>query len=136
MNAHKGDVSLKIGDGVYLLRYTWDAIGELHAEFGSDFSTEIVNAMENFEMPKLAKALEIGLKYHHGGDIGVAEIMELSPPILEAQMAVQLAMNRAQFGAKGAPSENPKMAERIRIMFRMISMILFAKRSLWPTALD
>jgi hypothetical protein len=96
--------------GIGEIRYDWDGVSRLIAEFGDDFDKTISDAGTRMDLESIAKALAIG----SGKD--VSEVKAVSPPIVKAIEAVMLALNIAFYGQEGAPAanadENPSKAKK------------------------
>lgn len=111
VNAHKGQVSLKLGRRNVVVAYDWNALATLRNELGADYLDALANAADTTDLDVLAKALSIGLEKHQPGDYPAERIAEMSPPIVRVVGAINQALNAANWGADGPPETDDTPAE-------------------------
>lgn len=80
----------------YSLHFGWGAIVEISKKFGENTNL--------FDPGVLSSVLSIGLKKYHG-NISPQDVLDASPPVIDAISAVNKALERAYFGDKGAPED-------------------------------
>jgi hypothetical protein len=87
-NPHKGDVELKAGDGVYVLRYSIDAICSIEDELDQGFPAIAVDLSNpgKVRLSTIRHVLLAGLREHHP-DVTLKQAGEL---IVAAGGAVQV----------------------------------------------
>lgn len=95
-NLHRGEVAL--GD-LGTLRYDWNAIAALVAEFGQDFDSKLSAAARDFDIDVIARAVAIGLNNDKTAD----DVKREAPPIVPTVAAVLDALNLAFHGQREAP---------------------------------
>jgi hypothetical protein len=93
-NAYRGETSVP---GLGTLRYDWDAVAKLIAEFGQDFDANISKSMAKMDLETIAKAVAIGL------GITPEEVKRAAPPIVPTINAVMIALNLSFHGKSEAP---------------------------------
>lgn len=109
-NAARGEVEVP---GVGVIRYDWNAIANLIAEFGEDFDTAISTAAQKLDVDVIARAAAIGMV-----DTTAEDIKAAAPPIVPTVAAVLEALNLAFHGQREAPpagdgtDSNPTRAQR------------------------
>lgn len=95
-NPIRGTVGIEIGGAIHELRFNWDRLARLQAEFGA--GREYLNALDEIlkgmDFEKIARVLQIGI----GGGLTVQAITEGSPPIMAATAAIQKALLYALYG--------------------------------------
>lgn len=117
MNPYRGEVALELDGKPHVLRFTWSALVQLRADFGSDFDTRLSAAMLDLDLEAIAKALAIGLRHAHP-DITPARVMDGSPTITAATDALQTALRLAFHGpgeVVAKASQNPLRAAASRL---------------------
>lgn len=98
-NSLAGLVEISLGERTHTLRYDWNGIAEITEAYPDGY-----NLMD----PRvLGKILQIGLR-KDSPDLTIEQIMEASPPIIEAMEKVGAAINCAYFGQPKAPEETEK----------------------------
>ena len=106
-NPHAGEVTITIGGRPYTLVYDWTAIATLTDAFGKEFDSVLGEAMDKLDTAILARALEIGLRKHHPGNLDAAAIMQASPPLISVNSAISEALTRAFWGAEKPQERSP-----------------------------
>lgn len=92
MNAHEGQVPLKVGDRQLTLRMDYRAVGALMTLLDDkDWPGAISKAFEDYDLDKVVRIIEIAAKRHHP-DITAEEIFEDSPAFTVAYKAVEAAL--------------------------------------------
>lgn len=94
MNEHRGAVEIP---GIGAIRYDWDAIGRLVAEFGHDFDVKITKASVTYDVDTIAAFIAAG------STASVADVKRASPPLAVAVAGVMAALNLAFHGTGKAP---------------------------------
>src|SRR3546814_13420921 len=84
-NKHRGEMDVP---GLGTLRYDWDRVAQLIAEFGEDFDSHVSESAKRMDLETIAKAAAIGL------GIDVAAVKRASPPIIPTVGAVMAALNQ------------------------------------------
>lgn len=106
-NLHAGEVTITIGGRPYTLVYDWAAIASLTDAFENEFDSVLGEAMDKLDTAVLARALEIGLRKHHPGELNAAAIMQVSPPLVSVNSAISEALTRAFWGAEKQQERSP-----------------------------
>lgn len=104
INAYRGEVAFDLAGKKLMLRYGWDGIARLKAEFGDEWDAVLVQAMAGTDMPAIAKFLAIGLR-ESWPDASAAEIERIQPPIRPSFEAIKLGLNLTFHGTKEPPAE-------------------------------
>lgn len=101
-NPVKGTHVFQMGGEDYKLRFSWDALAQIHEAFPDGHN--LMNPAH------LAKVLEIGLAEYHP-DTKAEEIRKIAPPIMTAVEAVTRALNYAYFGTAEPPKKEAEKSE-------------------------
>lgn len=96
VNAYAGETRVEIGGQSFELKFTWDALARLEAEFGEDYNNVVRRRVFAGNTRVIATALEIG----SGGRITPQLIEAASPPTAEMAIGIGTALNRAFLGPK------------------------------------
>lgn len=106
-NAHTGEFSLKVNGKDCVLVYDWKAIARAQNELGASVLVKVgkVGALSTDE---LAQLLAIGFERKHP-ELDEDAIMEASPIVLDALMAIDQALNYAYFGPGGKDAVKEKL---------------------------
>lgn len=89
MNKITGEINVNLDGKVYSLRYDWDCIAAIDAEYGEE---------PNLSDPDtLASIAAIGFKAKHP-ELTAEKIKELSPPLVPFVFEVRRAIQYAYFG--------------------------------------
>ena len=92
------EVLYQVGEKEVGLRFDWKRLALLYERFKGQRLEEV---MAEANPEKIALMLSIG----SGGVVTKGEIMEASPPLLEAIQILDKALAQCLFGAKGAPQD-------------------------------
>lgn len=104
-NEKRGEVHLA---GVGVIRFDWDAIANLKAQFGDNFDQAVSDAVQSLDVTAMSEILAAGTTA-----MTAAQIRKASPPVMEAGNAILTALNLAFHGERKAPpakddgTENP-----------------------------
>lgn len=121
-NAHRGEVDIRIGERVAVLRFGWAAIAEIQNAFGKDFEVVFGSAILEMNVDVLSQILVIGLK-EKWPEVTQQEIIAASPPLAKVTQAVQLALRYAFHGTEEDPAEpdkNPPQGRLKRALRKML----------------
>lgn len=106
-NPHRGEVYVEIAGQEMRLRYDWDAVARLKAQFGEAFELRVADAIRTWDVDTLAELLSIGLRHDHPEATPDA-IKAASPPLGPCQQAITEALNLAFHGQREAPADPPE----------------------------
>ncbi len=101
-NPVKGTHVFQMGDEDYTLRFSWDALAQVHEAFPDGHN--LMNPAH------LSKVLEIGLAEYHP-DTKAEDIRKIAPPIMVAVEAVTKALNYAYFGTAEPPKKEAEKSD-------------------------
>lgn len=103
-NEYRGEVSLWIGDELYVMRYSWAALAELKSAFGDEYEQRIIRAGIERDVEVLAEAMAIAMR-EYNPDITKADVMEMSPPFAKSFDSIMQCLTMAYHGVKELPEE-------------------------------
>lgn len=96
-NAHRGHGNITLAGVDYTLVYDWEALAKIFDAYGEDAIADI----QTKPMPKqVAGIIAIGLEHSHAGELSAADVMKISPPLIDAIAAVADALTKAYYGAQ------------------------------------
>lgn len=110
------------------IRFNWAAIAQLRDRFGVDFQNEVNRGLMDQDVRILADVLAIG----SGGSVTAAQIMDDSPPIMDAVTIISGALRFAYNGGvvKGAKDPLANAAAQLtRALREMFTRKRFATSS-------
>jgi len=109
-NDHTGTVYLAVDGGEVALRYDWEAIADLHGEYGKEWEGEVQRIIVELDSQGLANILAMGT------DQSAEWWMDQSPAFVPMAQAVQKALHLAFFGAGGVEAR-PSLARQLMTLF-------------------
>ena len=98
-NAYTGEQSLIVGGKVRTLVFDWTAIARAQDELGASVLVK-VGKIGALSPQEIAKLLAIGFERKHP-ELDEDAIMEASPVIMDALLAIDNALTHAYFGPSG-----------------------------------
>lgn len=109
-NKYAGEQSLEINGKDYALVFNWKAIARAQSELGTAVIAKVgtIGALSPVEVAKL---LAIGFEAKHP-ELTAERLIELSPPIVPALLAVDKAIAYAYFGPEGKPDKDEAKAAK------------------------
>lgn len=123
-NGYRGEVDIRIGGQLRILRFGWGELSALQAELGEDaFDAKIGAAISALDLPVLAQVLAIGLRESWPG-VTPQMITEASPPLAEVTAAITVALKRSFHGmgeVPVSPDQNPPQGRLKRALVRLTS---------------
>lgn len=105
-NPHVGEFSLKVNGKDCVLVYDWKAIARAQNELGAAVLVKVgkVGALSTDE---IAKLLAIGFEKRHP-ELDEDAIMDASPVVMDALIAIDQALTYSYFGPGGKETEKKK----------------------------
>lgn len=126
VNQYRGEVLLAIAGKQHAVRYTWDGIARLKAEFGAEWDAVLSTALASTDLDVVAKFLAIGLR-ESWPDVTAADVASAEPPIRAAYAAINQALNLTFHGTPEAPAEPVANPPAISLWSAVRRLILFWK---------
>ena len=103
MNRMNGEQPVMIGGREYMLRFTWDVLARIKAEFGDGYEQRIFTAVNEHDLDQIAVIVSLA----SNGAITVEDVRASSPPIIQTVEAIMSALKYAFNGEEG-PSAKKK----------------------------
>lgn len=101
-NAYRAQVPFRLGDKDVTLQIDYEAVGSLMTLLGGkDWANGVTKAFDEFDLPTVAKIIQIAAKRHQP-EITVEEITKASPPFQATYTAIEAAIYCFLYGAPNA----------------------------------